>query len=143
MLANAVGKKVAFSLAKKEQTKNMIAEVYKDYFPNKYNLEDFCSWRLTLYIKLKNSTKIQLNFGETGIRKKALTNILIERTEKEEDKECIEIIFKNSVGCVMTRNNVLENQIGKCCAFYAPLIIGFKTDQPTLSPLPVDTSGEK
>ena len=93
MLANAVGKKVAFSLAKKEQTKNMIAEVYKDYFPNKYNLEDFCSWRLTLYIKLKNSTKIQLNFGETGIRKKALTNILIERTEKEEDKESVSKLF--------------------------------------------------
>ena len=46
-LANTVAQKIGINLDELENPKNKIAEVYKNYFVNKYNLEDICSWRLT------------------------------------------------------------------------------------------------
>ena len=43
-LANTVAQKIGIN---PKNPKNKIAEVYKNYFVNKYNLEDICSWRLT------------------------------------------------------------------------------------------------
>ena len=60
MLANAVGKKVAFSLAKKEQTENMIAEVYKDYFLNKYRRLLLMETDLVYQIEELNKNSIEL-----------------------------------------------------------------------------------
>ena len=46
-LANTVAQKLGINLDELENPKNKIAEVYKNYFVNKYSLEDICSWRLT------------------------------------------------------------------------------------------------
>ena len=46
-LANTVAQKIGINLDELENPKNIIAKVYKNYFVNKYNLEDICSWRPT------------------------------------------------------------------------------------------------
>ena len=46
-LANTGAQKIGINLDELENPKNKIAEVYKNYFVNKYNLEDICSCRLT------------------------------------------------------------------------------------------------
>ena len=59
-LANTVAQKIGINLDESENPINKIAEVYKNYFVKKYNLEDICSWRMTRSCRnCKNQQKLK------------------------------------------------------------------------------------